>query len=210
MKNIKIVGIVLIFIGIIIISYTFGTKYWATQKQNNMTKKYEEKIKNHRQMAESTFKNLDKSLTEDLRDENNSNKQPSFEDSDAIGILIIPKIDLKVAVSEGTDMETLKYAVGHFEGTAMPGEKGNLCIAGHRSYTFGEYFNRLDELEKGDEIILETIDESYKYIVYDVKVVLPDQIEVLNPTEDATMTLVTCTPIRVATHRLIINAKLEN
>lgn len=107
-------------------------------------------------------------------------------------------------------MDTLKYAVGHFKETAMPGEKGNFALAGHRNYTFGEYFNRLDELENGDEITMKTTKGSFTYKVYGKKVVLPEQVEVLNPTKEATMTLITCTPVRVATHRLIINAKLIN
>lgn len=99
--------------------------------------------------------------------------------------------------------------MGHFEGTALPGEKGNCSIAGHRSYTYSEFFNRLDELAIGDEITIKTPKGSFKYVVYDKFVVEPSRVEVLDATEDATLTLVTCTPVRIATHRLIVKAMLQ-
>ncbi len=177
-----------------IISYALVAKYWTMQKQNTMVKNYEKEIKDSKNIKKPKGKVAD--LTDIIKD-------------GTIGVLTIPKIDLKVAIGEGTDPKTLKYAVGHFNNTAMPGQKGNFCLAGHRSYTFGEYFNRLGEIKSGDEIQVKTINGDYKYKVYDIQVVLPDQVKVLNSTADSTMTLVTCTPIRVATHRLIIKARLE-
>ena len=193
MKKVNIIGLILILIGISILVYAFGTKYWTRYTQNNMVKNYEQKIKEHKGKVKISKDSADSSVN-----------------YGTVGILIIPKIDLKVAVGEGTDMNTLRYAVGHFKGTAMPGEKGNFALAGHRSYTFGQYFKRLDELTTGDEIRVKTVKGSYKYKVYNTKVVLPDEVNVLNPTKDATMTLITCTPIRVATHRLVISARLDN
>ncbi|MHC6178666.1 class D sortase [Clostridium sp. JNZ X4-2] len=197
MKRVRIIGLIFILIGILILLYAFGAKYWTRYKQDNMIKNYEQKIKNTNPLnkgSKVSKKNSDKD---------------SKTDYGTIGILIIPKIDLKVSIGEGTDMATLRYAVGHFKGTAMPGENGNFALAGHRSYTFGQYFNRLGELKIGDEITIETIKGNYKYKIFNTKVVLPQQVEVLNATKDSTMTLVTCTPIRVATHRLIISARLE-
>lgn len=125
-----------------------------------------------------------------------------------IGILSIPKIHLTVAVSEGVTMEKLKYSVAHYSNTADIGEKGNCCIAGHRSYTYNEFFNRLDELENGDYIHLETDDEKFIYEVYDVFIVEPTEVGVLDNSENCEITLITCTPVRSATHRLIIKGKL--
>lgn len=195
MKKFKIISIFLILIGVTIISYTFIAKYVSIKKQNDITKNYEKKLEFSKTLAEPV-------------NSNNADNASHLDEKGTIGILVIDKIDLKVAVNEGTDDTTLKYSVGHFKDTALPGEKGNFSVAGHRNYTYGEYFNRLDELEKGDEIVVKTIKGTFKYTVFNKKVVLPDQVEVLNPTKDATMTLITCTPIRKATHRLIVNAKL--
>ena len=134
-------------------------------------------------------------------------KSPASEKG-TIGVISIPKIQLNVALSEGIDANILKYAVGHFTGTPMPGEDGNFCVAGHRSYTYNQYFNRLDELGIGDKIVVTTMDGEFQYKVYESRVVEPEEISVLDNTEDAEITLVTCTPIRVATHRLIIKGKI--
>ena len=199
MRKVRIIAGVLVLIGVLIISYAFAAKYWTMQKQNTMINNYEKQIKNSKNNKKSNVKDSTIDST-DLKD---------IIKNGTIGILTISKIDLKVAIGEGADLKTLKYAVGHFQGTAMPGQKGNFCLAGHRSYTFGEYFNRLGELKDGDEIQVKTVNGEYKYKVYDIQVVLPSQVQVLNPTTDSTMTLVTCTPIRIATHRLIIKARLE-
>jgi sortase A len=193
LSKIKILGGAFILVGILVISYALGAKYWTENKQNNMINNYEKRIQNAKHEKKGSK-------------ENNEASQVNSIDYGTIGILVIPKIDLKVAIGEGADLKTLKYAVGHFKNTAMPGQVGNFCVAGHRSYTFGEYFNRLGEIKIGDEILVETIKGNYKYKVYNTQVVLPTDTEVLNPTQDATMTLVTCTPIRVGTHRLIIKA----
>lgn len=134
--------------------------------------------------------------------------QTQKQSSKTIGILSIPKIDLSVGIGEGVDSETLKYSVGHFPETAMPGKNGNLCIIGHRSYAYGEFFNRLDEVEKNDYIIIESYGNTFKYKVTETKVVTPDEVSVLNQTEDSDITLITCTPIRVGSHRLIIKGVL--
>ncbi|MBC2582422.1 class D sortase [Clostridium sp. DJ247] len=178
----KKIGLASIFIGICIISAALYMKYSADSIQKEMIRRFERGII-------TKYKNLT---------------------MDTIGIMTIGKINLKVAIGEGDDNETLKYSVGHIKGTAMPGEKGNFSVAGHRSYTYGEYFNRLDELEVGDKIMVKTKKGEYTYKIYDIKVVLPSDVSVLNKTDDATITLITCTPIRVATHRLIIKGKLES
>jgi sortase A len=179
-------------LGIALIIGAISVKLYTQHKQHNMLIKYENKIKH--------YKNHNNNLKKDTNSDDNV---------EGIGILVIPKIDLKVVIGEGADLETLKYAVGHFKGTALPGEKGNFCVAGHRSYVFGEYFNRLNELKTGDEVIIKTLKGEFKYKVYNTEVVLPSQVEVLNQSKDSTMTLITCTPIHVGTHRLIVKARLE-
>ena len=127
---------------------------------------------------------------------------------EVVGILTIPGIDVRVAIGEGVDKKTLKYAVGHFKGTALPGETGNCCITGHRSYAWGEFFNRLGEMKKGDAVIAEYAGETFTYTVSSIFVVNPEDVWVLDAEDGSEMTLITCTPIRVATQRLIIRCDL--
>lgn len=195
-KIVKITGVVLITAGIVIIAAALGMKLWAYHKQKQMITDFQKTIEKQDKAAKNNTS------------PSNDNKA-SEQQSGTVGILTIPKINLKVAIGEGVDMSTLKYAVGHFSGTADPGAKGNCCIAGHRSYTYSEYFNRLDEVGKGDEVTIQTKKGTFNYKVYDKFVVTPDHTEVLNATSDETLTLITCTPIRIATHRLIVKAKIE-
>lgn len=127
-----------------------------------------------------------------------------------LGIIQIEKIKVKAPIVEGVRAENLKVGVGHIPGTAALGQPGNCALAGHRSYTFGKFFNRLDELAVGDEIIITTKKEDLKYKVFQKLVVTPDNVSVLKgDKKDNIITLITCTPIYVATHRLIIHARLE-
>lgn len=134
------------------------------------------------------------------------------EDADpaTLAVLSVPAIDLEVAMREGVGSYSLRYSVGHYPKSVMPGETGNCVILGHRNYTYGEFFNRLDELTVGDEITLERAGTVYTYLVTETFVVEPGDTYVLDPTDDATVTLITCTPIRVATHRLIVRAALKS
>ena len=194
----KFIGIILILIGISLIITTTFIKYRVHKNQEAMINEFE-----------NTIKDIDK---EDNKEDDNLKSSESVNKDDekgVIGIITIPKIELKAAIGEGVELETLKYAVGHFTGAPLPEEKGNFCLAGHRSYTYGEFFNRLDELEIGDVITVETNVGTYKYNVYEKKIVEPNEISVLNNTKSSTITLVTCTPIRIATHRLIIKGKLQ-
>ncbi|ERI94607.1 sortase family protein [Clostridiales bacterium oral taxon 876 str. F0540] len=194
----RIAGIILIVVGLAVIGTAFFMRYSAEKRQKDMLNAFE-----------NTLQQVDKAQETNSNNESTPNIKPPTEDvNGAIGIMKIPKIDLKVAIGEGVDNNTLKYAVGHFEGTAMAGEKGNFAVAGHRSYTYSEYFNRLDEVNIGDEIIVKTKKGEFTYKVNEKKVVEPTEVSVLDKTKDATITLVTCTPIRVATHRLIIKGKL--
>ena len=125
-----------------------------------------------------------------------------------IGIMEIDKIDLVVTMAEGTDNKSITLSVGHFPNTAMPGQVGNFAVVGHRSYRYGAYFNRLDELEPGDTVRVKTVDGIFTYCIDSKQVVEPTELSVLDPTDTATITLVTCTPIRTATHRLIVKGHL--
>lgn len=142
-------------------------------------------------------------------------KQPisssiSNKTTNVIGRIIIEKIKVNIPIVEGASSESLKIGAGHIEGTSNIGEIGNAAIAAHRSHTFGRFFNRLDEIEIGDEILIETKKDKYIYKVYVTKIVEPTDVSVLNRSKtERVLTLVTCDPVYGATHRLIVHAKVE-
>lgn len=126
---------------------------------------------------------------------------------EVLGIVRIPVIDSEEPVVEGTDKASLKASLGHETGTAIPGEAGNCVIAGHRNYSFGSFFNRLNEVRVGDMIYIDTEDATYSYEVSEIKVVEPEDVGILLSTDEEQLTLYTCTPIYIATHRLVVIAK---
>ena len=192
----KIIGKALIVIGAGIILLTAYTNYNVEKNNNDLVKEFEKNIQNN--------KNSESKQMEKGEEKTINNKQ------DVIAILEIPKIDLKVAVKEGIDQKTLDYSVGHFDQTQMPGQYGNFAVAGHRNYTSNKFFSNLDELERGDNIVVHTLDEKYTYIVDSKEVVTPDKVEVLDSDENKKMiTLITCTPKYVGTHRLVVNGYIE-
>ena len=126
-----------------------------------------------------------------------------------IGILSIERIDLRLPIAEGVEYATLRIAPGRVSQTAQVGEIGNAVIAGHRNYAFGSMFNRLGELEIGDIVGFQARNgEEMTFEIFEISVIEPhDQIAFIQPVNDSIITLYTCTPIRTATHRLLIRAQ---
>jgi sortase A len=127
-----------------------------------------------------------------------------------VGTIKIEKIKVNCIIVEGVKPHNLRTGIGHMPGTSFPGKPGNCVLTGHRSYTFGRFFNRLDELEVGDKIIMSDKKADYTYVVFERSEVLPTDLSILKSNKDESIaTLVTCTPIYIASHRLIVKARLE-
>ena len=128
----------------------------------------------------------------------------------AIAKIIIPKINLKMPIAEGATDTSLRVAIGHYTPSVMFGENGLSILLGHRMYTYGRFFNRLDELAVDDQLQIETQTERQTWQVIETSVVWPEDLgSVFGRTYDAPhLLLVTCTPVRVADHRLLVTLKL--
>ena len=124
-----------------------------------------------------------------------------------LGRLEIPTLGVSTIVREGEDARTLQLAVGHIAGTALPGAAGNMGLAGHRD----TFFRRLREIDPGDVIRLVAVDGTYTYVVDSTQIVDPDDLWVLDPTPEPSLTLVTCYPFTYlgsAPERFIVRARL--
>ena len=122
-----------------------------------------------------------------------------------LGRIEISSIGVVAMIMEGTDGRTLRHAVGHIPGTALPGQQGNVALAGHRD----TFFRGLRNINKDDEITLTTLHGSYRYRVDSTQVVEPRDTEVLDATTDNILTLVTCYPfyfVGPAPKRFIVSA----
>jgi sortase A len=123
-----------------------------------------------------------------------------------VGRMEIPRLQMSVAVAEGTDAATLRRAAGHILGTDLPGQPGNIGIAGHRDTLFRPLRHTL----KGDLITLVTLQGEYHYRVVSTKIVNPTEVAVLKADGHEILTLVTCYPfyfIGPAPDRFIVRAE---
>ena len=144
---------------------------------------------------------------------------PSVAIGSGLAILRIPHLgaDFDKVIVEGVGVEDLKRGPGHYPGTAFPGQVGNFVVSGHRT-TYGAPFNRIDELQVGDAILVETAKSWFVYRVTGSEVVSPDATDVISavphhpgqqPTT-AVLTLTTCNPKYSASQRLIVYATLDS
>jgi len=123
-----------------------------------------------------------------------------------LGRIEISSVGLTTMILEGTEEETLRRAVGHIRGTPLPGQRGNVALAGHRD----TFFRELRDIRVNDEITLTTLSGSHHYRVDSTKVVKPEETEVLKDDGADTLTLVTCYPFNFvgsAPKRFIVRAR---
>lgn len=126
-----------------------------------------------------------------------------------LAVLGIAKLRIRVPVFDGTDDLTLNRGVGRIIGTAKPGSPGNIGIAGHRD----GFFRGLKDISVGDEVDLAMTNEKATYIVDQIEIVSPDDVQVLHPRSAPSLTLVTCYPfyfVGDAPKRFVVHASLSS
>jgi sortase A len=125
---------------------------------------------------------------------------------DLIGKIEIGRVGLSAIIAEGTDSRTLRRAVGHVPSTPLPGDEGNVVLAGHRD----SFFRALRTVEEGDEIEVTTPGATLRYAVTAIEVVGAEDTDVLWPTKEKSLTLITCYPfhyIGPAPDRYVVRAR---
>ncbi|MCD8158293.1 MAG: class C sortase [Clostridiales bacterium] len=130
-----------------------------------------------------------------------------------ICVVEIPKINVKLPVYGGTSDESLQKGAGHIEGTSLPvgGLGSNCCISAHRGLANAVMFRDMDKIEIGDEFYIYVLDRTLKYEVDDIRVVLPDDISSIKNVPDKDyVTLITCTPYIINSHRLLVRGSRVN
>jgi sortase A len=125
-----------------------------------------------------------------------------------IGRIEIPAIDLDIVIVEGTDTESLQKGPGHYPKTAFPGQGKTIAIAGHRT-TYLAPFRRLNEVEEGDEIVLEMPYANFTYTYQKTRLVDPSQVGVVRNVGYERLVLTACHPLYSAAQRIVVFAKLS-
>ena len=121
----------------------------------------------------------------------------------------IPAIGVDAPVVEGDNWEALKQGAGHHVGSANPGERGNCIISAHNDI-FGEIFRELPDLDLDDEVFLYTATRAYQYVVTQKRVIEPTEVDVMESTSGPVLTLISCYPYGIDTHRIVVIAELES
>jgi sortase A len=126
-----------------------------------------------------------------------------------MGSISIPKLGVEMTMYEGIRLSTLDYGPGHWPGTALPGETGNVVVGGHRTSKH-RVFRNVDQLVPGDEIIFDDEVGQHTYLVNRVEIVEPTAMWIVDPTDTPTVTLFACHPPGSTSQRIIVFADLAN
>lgn len=217
------IGRILIIAGLVVLGFVayqlWGTGIETARAQNDLsTGLAEDLIAGDEDASDVDAASLDLSEIAERLAEVDSATAPPMEaptQGDPVGVIEIPRIDVSQVVVEGVSKADLKKGPGRYPGTAMPGQRGNAGIAGHRT-TYGAPFNRIDELVPGDLIHVATAQGRFTYKVIPAPgqteqawyIVDPTQVEVLDDVGDNRLTLTACHPKYSARQRIIVHAEL--
>ncbi len=209
----RIISYLLILAGILLILVPLVGTYINQNKQNQLYLDYLESQDKVGVILPGAppINNSNNSGDSDITEEETEEvvKDETAKRPEVLGRIIIKEIKMDLLLVEGASAAELRWGAGHLKGTAFPGELGNCAISGHRNYTFGSHFNRLDEVVVGNIITINYKNKNYDYLVDKVFIVEPDDVSVLEAVEgESILTLITCTPKNSASHRLIIQGHL--
>lgn len=219
-RAVLIVIIIIFIAGLAVLFYPRVAQWYSSRQQDTAVRKYFEEVKSleENQVSErlSNAQKYNAMLSDyGYKDDNEFNRNDysnysnalSIEGDNIICIVEIPKINVRLPVYSGTADEDLQKGAGHIEGTSLPvGGLGTHCaISAHRGLPYSVMFRDLDKLAEGDEFYIYTLGSKLTYTVDNISVVLPDDIDNLAIEEDKDyLTLITCTPYAVNTHRLLV------
>lgn len=192
-----------------------------SRKETHIIEEYNAKVKELRQVNYDYLIEEAKKYNDSLSNDNivdafskdNSEineeyaKLLNINDDGVIGYIKIPKIDVNIPIYHGTSTKILEKGVGHFEKSSLPigGDGTHAILSGHRGLPSSKLFSDLDQLQEGDLFYIFILDQILAYKVDKISVVEPDDIEYLKMEEDKDyVTLVTCTPYAINTHRLLV------
>ena len=204
--------LILVGIGVMLVPTFF--KQQNNQVQKDLTSEYEKIVSENEnkkqlptaepQQEEYTYKEADF-----LEENSNEDTRAIIARQEILGLISCEKLNIKFVVVEGATRDNIRATIGHITGTAGMGGKGNCVLAGHRGGYYGEFFENIDRLEKGDTVILtDTYNRSYTYKVYKQFVVEPTETWICDPVEgEDTLTLLSCE--ENGTKRIIVRCRLE-
>ena len=219
-KRNTIIMIVLFFIGLLTLFYPTLSNYYNEKMGSKTIYNYESILNsydtNKYQQIKKDAINYNKKLSKlkdpllDYNDLKNYNNVLNVNNEGMIGYLSIDKIRVEIPIYHGTNNDTLNSFVGHIEGTSLPiGGKGtHSVLSAHRGLPSAKLFSDLDRLEVGDTFKITVLDEVLTYEVDKISIVKPNNSKELKIDKNNDyVTLLTCTPYGINTHRLLVRGK---
>lgn len=224
-KILLIIAIIFIIVGTGIFLYPSISNYFAEKNHVEAIRNYdkivvgigEDSLKEEKEKAQTYNENLSGDPVHDpfvfgsgYALPENYKEVLNISGDGIMGYIQIPKISVDLPIYHGTSEEVLEKGVGHIQNTSVPigGNSTHSVLTGHTGLPNAELFTRLDELVVGDIFYIHVLNDILTYKVYEIKVVLPDNIDELRITSgEDLVTLVTCTPYGVNSHRLLVKAK---
>lgn len=216
-QNVTIIMLLMFFIGLLILFYPTISNLYNEKNKTRIISNYEEILKsidNSKYEEEKIFadkynKKLNK-IEEPLinyKSIPNYNKLLNINNDGMMGYLVIDKIKVELPIYHGTSNKVLASSVGHLKGSSLPigGESTHSILSAHRGLPSAKLFSDLDKLEIGDTFKIVVLDEILVYKVDKISVVKPSEINELKITKGKDyVTLLTCTPYGINTHRLLV------
>lgn len=196
------IGILLLLSGLLLLSNSWWKDQVAVSNSERVTEGLQLQQLQQPEEGEFDFATVTPLSWDDLISVRNR-----FHDLPAIGLILVPDIDLELPILYGLDADNLAVGAGTMRPTQQMG-KGNYALAGHYTQSPTSLFGPLHEIETGMHVYVTDLTDTYEYVVTSLETVPPTRIDVLDDTTEATITLVTCT--FDATERLIVKGRLAN
>lgn len=219
-----ITGIIFFLIGIAIFSYPAVSNLLAEKNQTRAIDSYTDALASQnadyieREWYRAEIYNdnlmdapvLDPFNMEENEENSSSNYQEILNINGIMGYISIPKISVKLPIYHGTGEDAMKRGVGHIPSTSLPigGNSTHSVLTSHTGLPTAELFTRLDELKENDYFFITVLNKTLAYKVFKIQTVLPSQLQTLQIADGKDIvTLVTCTPYGVNTHRLLVHGE---
>ena len=214
----NILLIIVLLVGLSLLLYPSFSEWWNSSRQTQVITQYAEAVANMdneeynavldsaREYNESLMLRYNGYTLEGDQKERYTQELNYFGDG-LMGYVEIPTIDVMLPIYHGVDEQTLQTAVGHLDWSSLPvgGESSHSVISGHRGLPSARLFTDLDRLVVGDVFLIHVLNQVMTYQVDKIEIVLPEMVEglLIHPGEDY-VTMVTCTPYGVNTHRILV------
>ena len=225
--KIRAIEIILVIIGISTIGYPIISNYINSYNETTVISEYQENINNltdeqreeELKKAQEYNEEINKEGIVDISLDNSSKDKTDtsyvsylnvLNIGNAIGYISIPKLNVYLPIYHGISENVLQTGVGHLQGTSLPiGGKGtHAVLAGHTGLASNKIFDDINKLEIGDKFYIYVLKRTLEYKIDDIKVVLPDAVDAIERDMDKDyITLVTCTPYMVNSHRLLVRGE---